>query len=57
MLSESEMIDHLKQDLIYANQALEAAEELLRSFYSSGELSPEAEEAIEDIFQQLDWDL
>jgi len=57
MLSESEMIDHLKQDLIYANQALEAAEELLRSFYSSGELSPEAEESIEDIFQQLDWDL
>jgi len=57
MLSESEMVDHLRQELNNLTQVFDMLVEMLRGLYTSGDLSPESEETIEDLFRELDLDL
>lgn len=57
MLSDSEMLEHLKQEINSTNQHVELLAEVLRGLYSSGELSSEFEESIEDLFNELNLDL
>ncbi len=57
MLSESEMVEHLRQELNDLTQVFDMMVDMLRGLYTSGDLSPDSEEAIEDLFRDRDLDL
>ncbi len=57
MLSESEMVEHLRQELNDLTQVFDMLVDMLRCLYTSGELSPDSEESIEDLFRDRDLDL
>lgn len=57
MISEAEMIEKLRGELSEVIQAMEHLAELLREVYTSDELLPETEEAIEETLKALNLDL
>ena len=51
------MLEHLTQEINSTSQHVELLADVLRGLYSSGELSLEFEESIEDLFNELNLDL